>query len=913
MNCHVPSTRRPGLARIAVVICAALIPARFAFAAESFYERKPADIFMGEDAEVTVDVVSVSDSGTVKAELSNGMVVLLKENHTAPVAIVQVTVKAGSLYEQEYLGSGISHLFEHLMSGGTTTTRTEEETRKILESLGNMTNAYTSTSTTSYFIKTAAPDIDTAIGLLADWMMNTQVTDKEFDREMKVVQRESERTYTAPNRVLFRMAGENMFRVHPVRYPIIGYDHVRAKLTIEDVRLYRARMYVPNNMAVVAVGDFKWMEILEKIRAAFSGFNRGAALAIALPREPEQVGRRAMKKGLANLNTTLLTMSYRTVQLTHPDLYPLDVMAAVLGQGESSRLVRIIRNERSLVQSISAWSYTPGFDAGRFTVFTSVPEAKNVDEVIASVKAQIRKLQAEPVEDAELERVKTQVAADHIYGSQKIESQARSLISSYLSAGDPDFDTRYVAGIKDVTAEEVRRVANKYFSDDKFCLTIVEPKGEGPTEAGLPKALEPTPVQKSKLKNGLTLLLKRNPNVPVVAFELYFLAGLRAETKDTNGISSFSASLWSRSTKLRSQVELAAELEGMGASLSTGSGNNTFFLRAICLSKDFEKMVEIIGDVVINPAFDPNECEKLRVRILNAIKQRDDTAKAQAGRMLKKAYYGEGNPYSMDISGEAETVGKFSADDLQEFYATYARGPNGVFAVYGDIDPAEAEKAIGRALDKLASKPAPKIKRTPAPKLEEDKLETAYRERKESAAVYFAFPGMEFQNIADRFPMQLLDVVLSGGGHPGGWLHEALRGAGLVYEVHAFNVLGLDPRHFQIIAITNPATVEKVKAIVLEKIEKMKKGEIGEDEFARAKKIAVAEELMSNQTNTAQAQAAGINELYGVGYDFDTHYAELINAVTIEDVIRVANKYLTHYVCVVATPKPEGNAEAKGE
>ena len=125
---------------------------------------------------------------------------------------------------------------------------------------------------------------------------------------------------------------------------------------------------------------------------------------------------------------------------------------------------------------------------------------------------------------------------------------------------------------------------------------------------------------------------------------------------------------------------------------------------------------------------------------------------------------------------------------------------------------------------------------------------------------------------------------------------------------------GGSPRHRDDGRPTIPAaTVEKVKAIVLEKIEKMKKGEIGEDEFARAKKIAVAEKLMSNQTNTAQAQAASINELYGLGYDFDAHYAERINAVTIDDVIRVANKYLTHYVCVVATPKPEETTEATGE
>jgi len=897
---------------ILALACAFAVLAQAA-AAETFYEREPADIFMEEAREVTIDVVSVAESGTVKAELSNGMVVLLKENHTAPIAIVQVTVKAGSLYEQEYLGAGISHLLEHLTHGGTTTTRTEEETKEILQSLGNMTNAYTSFDSTSYFIKGTKGDIDTAIELLADWMINTQVTDTEFDREMKVVQREAERANTSPNRILFELARQSMFRVHPVRYPILGYDHVRAKLTLEDARRYRARMYVPNNMLFVAVGDFKWPELLEKIRSAFANFRRGASPSVSLPQEPEQVSMRMMKKGLADLNTNLLSMSYRTVRLTHPDLYPLDVFAAVLGQGESSRLQRTIKNELNLVQSISAWSYTPGYDAGRFTVFASIPEAKNVDEVRAAVDEHIKRFKTELVDDAELERVKNKVAADHVYGSQKIESQARSLISSYLSAGDPDFDTRYVAGIQKVTAKEVLKVANKYFSGDRLCVTMVEPEGEGPSERGAREAIEASAVRKTGLKNGLTLLLKRNPNVPIVAFELYFLAGLRAETQATNGISGFTAQAWSRGTKNRSPVELAAELENMGANLSTGSGNNTFFLRATCLSKDFDKMVDIVADVVLNPAFGPDECDKLRVRILNAIKERDDSVYAQAQHLLQETYYGEGSPYAMDMNGTAETVNKLSAKDLANFYREYSRGPNGVLAVYGDIDPAEAEKIMAKAFAKLSAKPAPEIKPAPAPKLEKDEQVVAYRERKDATAVYFAFPGTQFTNTEDRYPMKLLDVVLSGGGHPGGWLHEALRGAGLVYEVHAFNILGLDPRHFQIQAITNPAAVDEVKAIIIEKIEKMKKGEITEEEFRRAKKICITEELMSRQTNTAQAQTAAIDELYGLGYDFDSFFAERIEAVTIEDVVRVANKYLTHYVCVVVTQKPAEPEEPKTE
>jgi len=892
-----------------VVVCVGLMLAAAAGAGESFYERRPADILMGEATEVVVDVVSVAESKTVKAELSNGMVVLLKENHTAPIAIVQVTVKAGSIYEQEYLGAGISHLFEHLMHSGTTTTRSEEETKKILESLGNMTNAYTSFDKTSYYVKSTNADIDTAIELLADWMMNTKVTEKEFNREMQVVQREYERAYAKPSRVLFQLAGENMFRVHPVRYPILGYPGVRAKFTLEDISAYRARMYVPNNMVVAAVGDFKWADVLEKIRAAFGSFRRGASPAISLPTEPEQVDTRVMRKGMADLNITLIAMSYHTIPLTHPDLYSLDVLAAVLGQGESSRLVRDLKNERNLVQSISAWSYTPGYDAGRFTVFARVPDAENVTKATEAVKEHIARFKAEPVDEGELQRVKNKIAADHVYAGQTIESQAGSLISGYLSAGDPDFDARYVAGIQKVTAEEVRRIARKYFSDDKLCITIVEPKGKDTAAAAPTAATRAGAVRETKLKNGLTLLLKRNPNVPIVAFELYFLAGLRAETEATNGISAFTARVWSKETKNRSQVELAEELENMGAKLSTGSGNNTFFLRATCLAKDFDKMTEIVSDVVLNPAFGPEECEKVRKRILNAIKEREDSIYMQAQRLLQKTYYGEGSPYAMDTIGTTESIGQLTAEDLASFYRKYARGPNGVLAVYGDFDPAGAEKAISAALAVLPPKPAPKIKPTPAPNLEKDKQAEAYRERKDTAAVYFAFPGMKFGDVADRYPMQMLDVVLSGGGHPGGWLHEALRGAGLVYEVHAFNYLGLDARHFQIQAITNPAAVEQVKATIIEKIEKMRKGEITKDEFARAKKICITEELMSRQTNTAQAQTAAIDELYGLGYDFDSGFSDRINAVTIDDVTRVASKYLGHYVCAIITAKQDEPAE----
>ncbi|HUS57156.1 MAG TPA: pitrilysin family protein, partial [Planctomycetota bacterium] len=682
-------------ARLAV---AAVLALAFAAAspAETFYERKPADIFMGKKTGVTVDVVSVAESGTVHAQLSNGMTVLLKENRTAPIAIVQVTAVTGSIYEQEYLGAGISHFFEHLMHGGTTTTRTEEESARILDSIGSNANAYTSTDNTSYFIKVAKGDIDTAIGLLADWMMNTKVTEEEFNREMSVVQRESERANAEPRRILHSLMSETMFRVHPARYPVLGYDHVRAKLALEDVHRYRARMYVPNNMVFTAVGDFDWQDALEKVRAAFDGFEKGALPAISLPAEPEQVSMRVARKSLPDLNVSMLSMGCRTIPLTHPDLYALDVLAAILGQGNSSRLVRLLRDERRLVESIQAYSYTPGYDAGEFVISARISKSENVQPVIDAVRDQIERFKTSLVSKAELERVKNQVAAYHVYSSESIDSQASSLVSGYMSAGDPDFDSRYVAGIAGVTAEQVRRVAGRYFSGDKLCIAIVGPKGEEAAKVVAQKVSEATPVQKSTLPSGLTLLLKRNPEVPVVAFELYFMAGLRAETADTNGISKFAAQLWGRSTKSRKAAKLAAELEGMGASISTDSGNNTIFLRGTCLAKDFDRMLDIVSDATINPAFDAGECEKMRGILLSAIKARDDRIHTQAQRLLQSAFYGADNPYSMDPLGRAETVGKLTAGQLAAFYRAYSRGPNGVLAVYGDIDPVQAERKISK-------------------------------------------------------------------------------------------------------------------------------------------------------------------------------------------------------------------------
>ena len=381
-------------------------------------------------------------AAVVRATLDNGLTVLIEENHANPVVSVQVFVRTGSIYEQEYLGSGISHFFEHIIHGGTTSTRSEDENRRMLEAIGNNTNAYTTVDHTAYYINTTTEHWRTALALLADWMLHSSITPEEFEREKGVVQRELEQDLDNPERMLAQIAMETRFQVHPVRYPVIGYKELVQKVTRDDLVTYYQRMYTPNNMLLVVVGDVQTATALEHIRATFGTGQRRPLPAISLPEEPPQLGKRTVVKEMA-VSQAYMSISFRTVTLTHPHLYALDVLAYILANGPSSRLVRRIQEERQLVYEIQAASYTPAYAEGTLAVWTAL----DPDQVPAAEEAilqELYRLRDELVSPQELAKAKKQKIADYIFDRQTVEQRARSLGLDMLGTYDADFSETYV-------------------------------------------------------------------------------------------------------------------------------------------------------------------------------------------------------------------------------------------------------------------------------------------------------------------------------------------------------------------------------------------------------------------------------------------------------------------------------------
>jgi zinc protease len=318
--------------------------------------------------------------------------------------------------------------------------------------------------------------------------------------------------------------------------------------------------------------------------------------------------------------------------------------------------------------------------------------------------------------------------------------------------------------------------------------------------------------------------------------------------------------------------------------------------------------MEVIADVVQNPAFSKMELDRLRPRVLNAITRINENWRSELSAYFQSRFY-TSSPYRMLPIGTAEAIAKLDSKALEAFHRRLLTAQSSTLAIYGDIDAGKAEQLAKRLFAGLPGKASAARPVVAAePPLEQPKLYIRSKSPDRTAAgVYIGFRGMMFANVEDRYPMAVLDTIISGYTYPAGWLHEALRGGNrdLVYEVHAMNVIGVEPGHFGAYAACQPDKVAEVYRIMMEQIDRARAGQFDETAFKRAKGVILTTDLMESQTNRDRAMQASLDELYGLGFDHRDSYSQRINAVTMDDVRRVAKKYLATPFVVIVTPQPQ--------
>ena len=529
----------------------------------------------------------------------------------------------------------------------------------------------------------------------------------------------------------------------------------------------------------------------------------------------------------------------------------------------------------------------------------------NLQPAEAAILEEMYKFKTEYVTDEEVEKAKALKESEYVFSQQTVEDQATTLGIDELSTGDVNFSQRYLEGIRDVTKEDIMRVAKEYFYDDNLIVAVVRPKAEGEEAAASEEKPESEAlVQKTELDNGITLLVKEDHTIPIVAVHAMFLGGVRFEDESKSGVSNFMADMLIKGTKTRTAQQIAEEMESVGGSVDSFSGNNSFGASVNVLKRDFDKGLDMLSDVLTNPTFSEEEMEKKRTEILAAIKQQEDSPFSLAGKLLRQTLFKQ-HPYRFQTTGTIESVESMKRDDLTEFHQKYCIPNNMVLAIFGDVDSAEVIGKVGEAFagfQKREFTPPETPAEEPLTSIRDAEMEKDI----EQVVIYIGFPGMTVDS-EDRYAAQMLDAVISGISYPGGRLHDRLRSNQLVYVVHAVNQQGLDPGFFYVYAGTTPDKADTAMSIIKEEIESIRDDLISDEELERGKRMCVSIKQIGLQTNSDQAFTMGLDELYGMGYDNISHYEERINAVTKEDVKRVANKYLNldRYALAIVKPKEE--------
>ncbi len=849
-------------------------------------------------AVATVEERFVNEPGRRVLKLTNGLTIILEQNKTAPVAAARVYVKAGAITEQQFMGAGISHVLEHLVAGASSGKRKERENTLLLLQIGNDSNAYTDSDHTCYFITTSSDKLPVALDLLLDFTTNTDFTREQFDREFKVVQREIEMGEAEADRIFYQRTLVTRYNESAVRHPIIGYKAAFQTITYEQAKAYYKSMYVPDNMIVSVAGDFDLDVVETLITEQVKGVKRGIVRAVALPGEPAVVvPRRSVAH--TDVKQARVQWAFPTTDMYSPDLYATDMLAAVLGGSESSMLVKKVKDDLNLVVDISCYNPTPRYVQGQLEI-TALLDAEKLPAAEKAVMEVLEGVVKNGVAAEDLARAKAQAAASMVYGNQTAEQKAVRNALDYLATGSIDYTEAYVKRLQNVTPEQVQAAARKYVSKDALLTTVVLPNGvKDPVAvaAGAQQTAANVAVKKTVLKNGVTVLISRNPAAPLAAFSLYTVGGVLAENEQNNGIGAATMALMERGTETRTHEEIAKYLDATGTTLSATSGNNSFSITMQCLKEKAPEAFALFADVALKPKFAAEELGKIREPLVAGAELATEDWFNEAYKATKEVFY-EKSPYRLMSTGKAEVLEKVTPEQLRAHYQNYFLNPQKmVIAISGDIDEAEAARWAA-AFEGIPQRSPALAMATSFATPKTVKLHTD----KPAATILVAYPGITIAD-PDRYAITILQTYLGGYASQGGSkLFETLRGLGLVYTATASDFSGVAGGMFLISAQGEPQNADAIVAKIKQIVEEVRGGNLPDHLLAAAKDQVITGEKLAKQTIAAKSGQEALDEALGLGWDDSQKFPERIRAVTKEDVVRVARKYLASGTVVVMTP-----------
>lgn len=872
-------------------------------------------------------------NGIREIRLPNGLTILTKEVHAAPVVYFAVYYRVGSINE-EVGQTGMSHLMEHMMFKGTRA-RGPGAISAALQRNGADFNASTSFDRTEYHETLAADRLELAVQIEADRMLNSVFDEAQHQKEMTVVRSEYEAGENDPRVALTKAVRLAAYQIHPYRWETIGFRADIEHFTREEMYAYYKNYYAPNNATIVIVGDFDTSKVLALVRKYFGALPARAVHQHFITPEPAQEGERRVVVRRAG-TTPMVQIVYHIPGFAHPDRYSLDVLEGVLSAGRTARFFQNLV-QTGLAVSAAAYDYELR-DPDLLSLTAVAQPGHTPDELEKALLNEIERLRSTPITEEELSRALNQAEAAYVFGRDSVKRQGRELGENAMR-GDWRYGETYLQHLRTVTPADVQRVAREYLVERNRTVGYFEPipDAKAPTAAPSPApepgdattppvtrfrpdraaraatatfaaapAAPPAPTAGAThrpiptrvvLDNGLTVIVQENHANPTVSIEAGLLsAGGVFDPPDKQGLAQFTAARLSDGTETRSLLDLARSLENIGASLQISGGDEYVGAEGRALSRNLDTLLDVLADELRHPAFPAAELQRARARSLGQIAQARQRTGTLAAIAFADALYPEGHPYhAPTLDEETATIKGLTREDLVAFHARHYGPARMVLAIVGDVSTAGAIDAVKRHFGDWAqqgSVPPVTIPDTPVPPGPLKTIVVAVPD-KAQVDVRYGYPGQLKRRDPDFYAAVVLDTILGGGAGLSSRLAVNVRDRlGLVYGIYAGHAATLGAGPFEVAFGANPANVDRAVDEVQRQIRLMRDTGASKEEVTAAVAYLTGSYPVTLATNGAVAGQLLIAQIYGLGLDYIQKRNDYYRALTADQVNAAARKYL---------------------
>jgi zinc protease len=885
--------------------------------------------------------------GITEYEFANGLRLLLLPDPSQPKVTVNMTVLVGSRHEG-YGETGMAHLLEHMVFKGTPT---HPNVPKALQDRGAKFNGSTSTDRTNYFETLTASDenLEFAIRLEADRLVNSFVRKEDLDSEMTVVRNEFEMGENSPTDILSQRVAAVAYEWHNYGKSTIGNRSDIERVPIENLRAFYRRFYQPDNMVLIIAGQFTEPKVLELVQKYFGAIPRPQRkLDITYTEEPAQDGERTVTLRRVG-SVGAVEVVYHIPAGSHADIVPLQVLANVLDMRPSGRLYKSLVETKKATR-VSAYA-SADHDPSLFFIQAAVADAALLDEVRETICRTVEELGTAGVAEEEVTRARQQLLAARKLSASDVNSLAIGL-SEWVSQGDWRLYFLHRDRLEQVSAAQVQAVAQRYLQRNNRTVGMFIPtkqaervavpatpnvaelvadyRGRAAEEAG--EAFVATPaniesrVQRMLLPEGIkaTLLPKQTRGNDV--FLLLTLRYGNAENlKGLNSAADFLPDLMLRGTKQLSDQQIQDELAKLGARLSSGSGGGrrgggsagggglgsaSFSIQA---KRDtLPAVLQILRQVLREATLPADQFDVMKRSRLAGIEEMRTEPMALAARWLQRqvsVYPKDDVRYVPTLEESIERLQQASHEQVVQLYRDYLGSQAGELTIVGDFD-STACLAILR--ETFAGWRAPQAyARIEATVTYEGKEVTHRIATPDKANAVYA-SGLVFPLRDDDvdYPALYMANYIFGGGSLASRLGTRVRQQeGLSYGVSSsFNASSLDARaSFVVNAICNPQNAEKLSGIVLEELARLLEQGVAADELEQAKKGFLQNQQVARTSDSALAAMLNAASHADRTLQFDAELERKIGELTPEQIQAVARKYWVprHLATVVAGDLPE--------